>query len=68
MKPVIDGKIVRRSGSVVLLGDDAETEIVAYNSFEAWPCRWKGFVLDGKGMDAAIEELEIVIERIELSQ
>jgi phage tail-like protein len=65
MKSVIDGKIERRSLSIVLFGDDAATEVIRYNVFEAWPCRWKGFVLDGKGTGTAIEELEIAIERIE---
>jgi phage tail-like protein len=64
MKSVIDGHVERTSGSLVLLGDDAETEIVRYDFFEAWPCRWKGLVLDGKGKGVAIEELEIVVERV----
>lgn len=65
MKSVIDGKIQRRAGSLILFGDDAETEIARYNFYEAWPCRWKGFTLDGKGVGALIEELEIVVERVE---
>ncbi|MCP3974554.1 MAG: phage tail protein [bacterium] len=68
MKTVIDGKIERRSGSLILFGDDAETEIARYNFFEAWPCRWKGFALDGKGIGAVIEELEIVVEGVEKAQ
>lgn len=65
MSETIDGTVERKSGSVVLFGDDAATEIIRYNFFEAWPCRWKGFVLDGKGTDVAIEELELAVERIE---
>ena len=65
MKAVVDGKVERKSGSVILMGDDGFTEIVRYNFFEAWPCRWKGFVLDGKGTGVAVEELEIAIEKIE---
>ncbi len=68
MKTVIDGKVERHAGSLILFGDDAETEVATYNFFEAWPCRWKGFNLDGKGIGAAIEELEIVVERVEKSQ
>ena len=64
MKTVIDGKVERKSGSVILSGDDG-TEIVRYNFFGAWPCRWKGFVLDGKGTGVAVEELEIATEKIE---
>ena len=64
MKAVIDGRVERKSGSVILLADDA-SEIVRYNFYEAWPCRWKGFVLDGRGTGVAVEELEIATEKIE---
>ncbi len=64
MKTVIDGRIERKSGSVVLAGDDG-SEIMRYNFFEAWPCRWKGFTLDGKGTGALVEELELVVEMLE---
>lgn len=64
MKKVIDGTVERKSGSVILSADDG-SEIVRYNFFEAWPCRWKGFTLDGKGNDVAVEELEIATEKIE---
>jgi phage tail-like protein len=65
MRATIEGTVERKSGSVILYGDDAKSEIVRYNFFEAWPCRWKGFSLDGKGTDVAVEELELVVERIE---
>jgi phage tail-like protein len=64
MSKTIDGTVERKSGSVIL-ADDTGSEIVRYNFFEAWPCKWKGFSLDGKGTDVAIEELEIAIERFE---
>jgi len=65
MNAVIAGTIERKSISIALYGDDATTEIVRYNVHEAWPCRWKGFALDGMGTGTAIEELEIVVEKIE---
>lgn len=64
MKTVIDGTVDRRVGSIILLADDA-SEILRYNFFEGWPCRWKGFELDGKGTDVSVEELEIAVEKIE---
>ena len=64
MKTVIDGSVDRRVGSIILLADDA-SEILRYNFFEGWPCRWKGFELDGKGTDVSVEELEIAVEKIE---
>ncbi|MFK7994337.1 MAG: phage tail protein [Granulosicoccus sp.] len=64
IKSVLDGKIERRSGSIILLAEDA-SEITRFNFFEAWPCRWKGFVLDTASTGASIEELEIAVEKIE---
>ena len=64
-KRVIEGHIERKAGAVVLCGDDG-TEIMRYNFFEAWPTKWKGFVLDGKGTDVTVEELELAIELVDL--
>lgn len=61
---VRDGKVERRSGSVIIAGDDA-SEITRFNFFEAWPCRWSLLTLDGDDSAALEEELEIVVERIE---
>ena len=63
-KAVIDGKVERKSGSIILCADDGE-EIMRYNFFEAWPCKWKGFTLDGKGTDVNVEEIELAIERLD---
>jgi len=63
-KKVMDGGVERKSGSVILC-NDAGDPVMRYNFFEAWPAKWKGFTLDGKGTDAVIEEVELVIERLE---
>jgi phage tail-like protein len=63
-KKVIDGVVERKSGSVILCGDDGG-EVMRYNFYEGWPCKWKGFSLDGKGTDVNIEELELAVEKIE---
>jgi phage tail-like protein len=63
-KKVIEGKVERKSGSIILCADDG-TEVMRYNFFEAWPSKWKGFTLDGKGTDVNVEELELVAEKIE---
>ncbi len=64
-KKVIEGKVERKSGSVILVADDGEEEVARYNFFEAWPCKWKGFSLDGKGADVNVEEIELAVEKIE---
>ncbi len=63
-KSVIDGNPERKSGSIIICADDG-TEVTRFNFFEAWPTKWKGFVLDGKGTDVTVEELTITIERLE---
>jgi len=63
-KSVIDGAPDRKSGSIIICADDG-SEICRYNFFEAWPTKWKGLVLDGKGTDVDVEELTITIERLE---
>jgi len=63
-KSVMDGKVERKSGSVVLQNDHG-VEICRYNFFHAWPCKWKGWDLDGKGTDNVVEEIELAVETIE---
>ena len=63
-KSVVNGRVERRSGSIIICADDG-SEIVRYNFFDAWPTRWKGMQLDGKGSDTSIEELTLTVERIE---
>jgi phage tail-like protein len=63
-KKVIEGKVERKAGSVILCADDG-SEICRYNLFEAWPSKWKGFTLDGKGGDVTVEEVELAVEKIE---
>ncbi len=58
------GKVERKSGSLIVCADDG-SEILRYNFFEAWPCRWKSFMLDASDDGNLVEELELVIERFE---
>jgi phage tail-like protein len=63
-KKVTEGKIERKSGSIVICGDDG-SEIFRYNFFEGWPCRWKSLVLDAVNSKNLVEELEIAVEKVE---
>ena len=62
---VIDGRIERRAGSIIICGDDG-SEIMRYNFFEAWPCRWRSSMLHAMGNGTITEELELVVEKIEI--
>jgi phage tail-like protein len=63
-KAVVDGRIERKSGSIIVCGDDG-SEIFRYNFFEGWPCRWKSLALDADAPGTLVEELEIAVEKIE---
>jgi len=60
----VQGKVMRKSVSIVLLNSNGD-EVVRYNLFEAWPSKWKGFTLDGKADDAAVEEITFCVEKWE---
>jgi len=61
---VIQGNLVRKNGSVVLL-DSQGNEKLRWNFFSAWPSKWTGPTLNAKGSDVAIEELTLTCERQE---
>ncbi len=63
-KKVTEGKIERKSGSIISLADDG-TEILRYNFYEAWPCRWKGMKFDANINGTLFEEIEIATENVE---
>ena len=63
-KKVIDGKVVRKSFSIIVC-DDEGNELYRYNCFEAWPCRWKSLALNAEDSNNLIEEIEIAVEKVE---
>jgi len=64
-KMVIDGRIERKSGSIIICGDDG-SEIMRYNFYEAWPCRWRSSMLHAMGNSTITEEVELVVEKVEI--
>jgi phage tail-like protein len=63
-KTVIDGQIVRKSGSIILQ-DNKHQEVARWNFRESWPCKMSGPQLNAQGNEVAIEEIEICHEGIE---
>lgn len=61
-----DAAIKRRSGSVVLRGDDG-SEKGRWNFHNAWPVRWEMSELDGNTNEVAVETIELAVERLERS-
>lgn len=59
------GTTERKSGSVIYL-DRAGAEVLRYNFFEAWPCRWSGPELDADPKDSLpVEGITLCVERID---
>jgi len=63
-KSIRDGQFESRDGAIVVM-DDMGTQVDRYQLFNCWPSKWKGFTLDGKGTDVAVEEITLVVERID---
>lgn len=61
---VLAGTTDRKSGSIIYL-DRAGGEVLRYNFFEAWPCRWKAPELNASSDTHIVEEIEFVVERVE---
>jgi len=61
---VVQGRVSRRNGSIILLDDDG-TEVVRWNFFDGWIAKWEGPVLNAKGNEVAIETIEIAHEGLE---
>jgi phage tail-like protein len=61
---VIEGKVERRNGSIILLDDD-RTEVVRWNFFQGWICIWEGPALNARGNEIAIEAIAIAHEGLE---
>ena len=64
-KNIEDGKIDRRTGSVIILDQDGQTEVARYNFYEGWPCKWHVPELDSDTSGMAIEKVEIAVEKVE---
>ena len=60
-KQAMDGKIVRKNGSIVLL-DDAGDEKVRWDFVNGWPTKWTGPSFNATASEVAVETLEIVHE------
>src|SRR5262245_45330287 len=61
----VQGRVQRRSVSIVMLGDDGTTEVLRWNLINAWVTEWRGALLDALGREAAIESMTLVFENLE---
>jgi phage tail-like protein len=63
-RAAVNGQIQRKNGSIIVL-DDVGAEKVRWNFVNAWPSKWHGPTLTGKGNDVAIDGLTISCEGVE---
>jgi phage tail-like protein len=61
---IIDGDVVRKSGSIVVYDLSNHTEVARWNFINAWPADWQGPTFNAKGSDIAIETLVLAHEGI----
>ena len=64
-KVIIDGGVDRRSGVVVVLGDN-HTPVARFQFREGWPSKWEGPRFNARSSEVAIETLEIAHEGLEV--
>ena len=60
---VIDGKTVRKNGSIVLK-NEAGDEVLRWNFFNAWPSKWTGPALNATANAVAVETFELTHEEV----
>ena len=59
------GNTERREGAIILL-DEGRDPVLRWNFFDAWVNKYEGPALNATANEAAIESIEIVMERWEL--
>lgn len=60
---VIDGKAELKTGSIVLV-DDAGSDVLRWNFFNAWPSKWTGPAFNSTSSAIAVETLELTHEEV----
>jgi phage tail-like protein len=60
---VVDGKVERRNGSVILL-NEAGVEKLRWNFVNGWPTKWTGPAFNATSTAVAVETLEITHEEL----
>jgi phage tail-like protein len=60
----VEGKVNRRSVSIIMLADDGTTEVLRWDLRNAWVTEWRGALLDALGREAAIESMTLVCEEL----
>lgn len=67
---IMSGEIARKNGTIHVLADnhDKNAAEISYNFYQAWPCKWSGLRLDGKGNATLVEEIELCVDYVARSK
>jgi phage tail-like protein len=63
---VLNGVPDRREGAIVLQ-DELHQDVMRWEFFGGWICKWEGPAMNATTNDVAIEAIEICVERVELT-
>lgn len=61
-RSVIEGRVDRKNGSIVIYDLANHTEVQRWNFVKAWPTKWEGAALDAMGNEVWLQTLEIAHE------
>jgi phage tail-like protein len=63
---VLNGIPDRRGGEIALQ-DEQHTDVLTWTFFDGWICKWQGPAMNATTNEIGIEEIEICVERVELT-
>ena len=63
-RTVIEGRIRRKNGSIVVYDLANHTEVVRWNFVNAWPTKWEGPSFNAQGNEIAVESLVLAHEGV----
>lgn len=63
-KQVLNGRVSRASVAITLLDDEGQA-VARWTLIRAWPAKWEGPALNGRGNEIAIESLELAHEGLD---
>jgi phage tail-like protein len=61
---IIEGRVLRKNGSIVVFDLANRRETVRWNFVNAWPTRWEGPAFNASGNEIAVETLVLANEGV----
>ena len=61
----VEGDVVRKNVSIILLDSQGTNEVMRWNLVDAWPSEWQGAALNTTDRAVAIDSLTLVFDKLE---